>query len=229
MNKSQRAKWSHHFTSFSAGEYRSRNTNHKANNVGYICKQGAAQRGDDQYRRAGVSRAKRVKGRTTWPCSVRQLAWDNWEFPYPRTDFRADPHTPHTHTTSLPQVTSSGYYSVSSVNDSIFPRLITWSNTRVTKSSVRQQNTGVVIIPLFPPANPIWTAYCVRTGVHPWLDLMETCDNMWARLRWCKVTSPWVALFSHISPLMLFNDPLPLLEDKEVRRKNTHGSHNRLW
>lgn len=138
-------------------------------------------------------------------------------------------HT-HTHTTSLPQVTSSGYYSVSSVNDSIFPRLITWSNTRVTKSSVRQQNTGVVIIiPLFPPANPIWTAYCVRTGVHPWLDLMETCNNMWARLRWCKVTSPWVALFSHISPLMLFNDPLPLLEDKEVRRKNTHGSHNRLW
>ncbi len=45
-------------------------------------------------------------------------------------------HTLHIHHT---KETSSGYYSESSEIDSIFPCLITWSNTRVTKSSVEKQ------------------------------------------------------------------------------------------
>lgn len=59
-------------------------------------------------------------------------------------------HSLHSYTSPM----GSGYYSVGSVNDSIFPCLIAWSNTRVTKSSIQKQNTEVVIIPLFLPAYP---------------------------------------------------------------------------
>lgn len=70
----------------------------------------------------------------------------------------------HCFARSTPKETSPGYYSVSPVNDSVFPRLIKWSAT-AAKSGVQKHNSQVVIIPLFPSANPILPAYFVWTGV----------------------------------------------------------------
>lgn len=164
------------------GENRSHSTNHKANNVGYSCKQGVHRMAmintdepvwAEQCKRSMQS--VRVTGGRRAPawCSSSHGIIVNFHIQGQTFPLIQTLHIHHT-------------------NGNIFRlllcKLCEWQRHRslldytIKYNSNRKQCTVTEHWSsnnaLFPPANPILTAYCAWIVVHPWLNLMETCNNV---------------------------------------------------